>query len=251
MNWKSRWMEMPRFRKVLAVVLAAMILGTGCAMLVFQTRPSPIYAGGDSLTPSREGDGLRYTGQMDGGQAELTVTADGEAVYRWEGQEYGPYQLEKLSLALPDMGLYQGLRGVSVRQGNQVIFQGGYNPAPMGMQLGLASRSGAPMSESARASADSGADHAPRVVVLCQAALRDELHRGSWGMYGMVSLVGLLVLAWIWGEEEVFSLRTSLWTKNGENLAPSELYQTMEGLLWTAAAAMLAAAYWMVLHQPG
>ena len=90
---------------------------------------------------------------------------------------------------------------------------------------------------------------APRLIVLCQAALREELHQGDWGVFGIGALLPLLVMAWVLFSEAVFQLRVSLWARGAGNAEPSQLYTAVEGLSWMVVTVLLALLYWMALTR--
>ena len=92
-------------------------------------------------------------------------------------------------------------------------------------------------------------EHAPRLIVLCQAALREELHQGDWGVFGIGALLTLLVMAWVLLSEAVFQFRASLWARGTGGAEPSQLYTTVEGLSWMVVTVLLALLYWMALTR--
>lgn len=61
---------------------------------------------------------------------------------------------------------------------------------------------------------------APRLIVLCQAALREELHQGDWGVFGIGALLTLLVMAWVLLSEAVFQFRALLWARGTGGRSP-------------------------------
>lgn len=85
--------------------------------------------------------------------------------------------------------------------------------------------------------------------MLCQAALREELHQGDWGVFGIGALLTLLVMAWVLLSEAVFQFRASLWARGTGGAAPSQLYTTVEGLSWMVVTVLLALLYWMALTR--
>ena len=197
--WQQKWRSMNGFRRMILVVLALMLVGFGAAMAAAQTRLPFISDGEGRLTPKAEGETLVYSGQLDGGQVRLTVQPDGTAEYQWETLTYGPYQLEGSPEAPVSSALVgPNARGVTIRQGDRILFWGSYDPAPKNVLFTLVS-DGAPLAERARIPVEDAGqqEHAPRLIVLCQAALREELHQGDWGVFGIGALLTLLVMAWV------------------------------------------------------
>ena len=109
------------------------------------------------------------------------------------------------------------------------------------------------MGENGRAPTEDGdarrAEHAPRLTVLCQAALRDELRRGDWMCYGALLLASLLLAAWVVFRREIFALRAALWVRAPEGAEPSETYLRAERALWAALTAVLLALYAAALFR--
>lgn len=249
--FQTKWRAMNGFRRMILVALALMLVGFGAAMAAAQTRLPFISDGEGRLTPRAEGEVLVYSGQLDGGQVSLTVQPDGTAKYQWEALTYGPYQLESSPEAPAASALVgPNARGVTIRQGDRILFWGSYDPAPKSALFTLVS-DGAPLAEGDRIPVETAGqqEHAPRLIVLCQAALREELHQGDWGVFGIGVLLTLLVMAWVLCSEAVFQLRASLWARGTGDTEPSQLYTTAEGLSWVVVTVLLALLYWMALTR--
>ena len=109
----------------------------------------------------------------------------------------------------------------------------------------------APLAENSRIPVEDAGQqkHAPRLLVLCQAALREELHQGDWAVFGLAALLTLLVMAWVLSSESVFQFRASLWSRATEGVEPSQLYTSMERLSWMVVTVLLALLYWMALTR--
>lgn len=249
--WQTKWRAMNGFRRMILAVLALMLAGFGAAMAAAQTRFSSISDGEGRLTPKPEGELLVYSGRLDGGQVRLTVQPDGTAEYHWEALTYGPYQLESSPEAPASNPLTSpSARGVTIRQGDRTLFRGSYDPAPKNGLFTLVSDS-APLAENSRIPVEDAGQqkHAPRLLVLCQAALREELHQGDWAVFGLAALLTLLVMAWVLSSESVFQFRASLWSRATEGVEPSQLYTSMERLSWMVVTVLLALLYWMALTR--
>ena len=166
------------------------------------------------------------------------VAVDGVTVARSMGQD--PECVFKTLVA----------RGETIRQGDRILFWGSYDPAPKNVLFTLVS-DGAPLAERARIPVEDAGqqEHAPRLIVLCQAALREELHQGDWGVFGIGALLTLLVMAWVLLSEAVFQFRASLWARGTGGAEPSQLYTTVEGLSWMVVTVLLALLYWMALTR--
>lgn len=249
--WQQKWRSMNGFPRMILVVLALMLVGFGAAMAAAQTRLPFISDGEGRLTPKAEGETLVYSGQLDGGQVRLTVQPDGTAEYQWETLTYGPYQLEGSPEAPVSSALVgPNARGVTIRQGDRILFWGSYDPAPKNVLFTLVS-DGAPLAERARIPVEDAGqqEHAPRLIVLCQAALREELHQGDWGVFGIGALLTPLVMAWVLLSEAVFQFRASLWARGTGGAEPSQLYTTVERLSWMVVTVLLALLYWMALTR--
>ena len=243
------WREMSWYRRVLLAVLAAMVVGFGIATPVVRARKGMEYR--DTLFyPGEEAGVLRYTGRLDWERAEFTVRPGGLVEYRWGEEVYGPYTVAEDPAASPSK--YPGTPGIEVRQGEEVLFRGGYFNDYMLIRedgellTGLAVRF---------ETGDGGREltrrdlHEPGLSQIVRLALggTELTHRGSFGLYLLVTLLAAFNIFQICCPGLMF--RLSLWGRVRDPYAaePSEWYILMERLEWIVLTAVVLAGYWMAL----
>ena len=249
---KAKWREMSLYRRVLLIVMAIEILAFFFATLVMINRPGLEYQ--DALLyPSTEGDFQIYQGTVDGETARFAVSPEWEVSYQWGDYTYGPYQITEDPAAVPDG--YEGSQGIEIRLGDEVLFRGCYLP---GSTLSLIQEDGEPLWESSSyAIASDGTilgengrvitqqeSHEPDLSTLVQVALEPALtHRGSVGLYLLITLLAVLNLLQICFPGFFFRLSLLGHVRNREAAEPSSFYIGMERLEWALLAALCLVLY--------
>ena len=251
---REKWTEMSWFRRILLLWMAAMILGFGIAMPVVRAAQGIEY-GDDFLRLRQEGEVRYYEGEVDWEDAAFTVWPDGRVEYRWGEYTCGPYQVSVVPDAAPE-GFGSAMTGLEIRQGDQVLFRGGYLKDAFQM---LYQENGEPLWE-IRSSVSSGSgavlfvdgrevspeeQHEPSLTAVARAALYPELvRRGSVGIYLLVTLLALLNMLQICFPG--FFFRLSLWghVRNVEDAEPSEFYIAAEHAEWVLLALLVPVLYW-------
>ncbi len=258
--WREMWSEMSRFRRVLLAVMVLMVLGFGIATPIVAAREGYAY-GGTLLRAEREGDTRRYTGRVDGREVELVIQGDGMVTFRSGENQYGPYQVEEAPDTVP--GDFWG-RGIQIRQGERVLFRGGYME---NSELPLFDETGEPIWEVRMTAGSSGGDtyyidgeevsqeewNAPSMSQIARWALEPEelTHRGSWGMWFSATLIALLNILQLCFPG--FFFRLSLWghVRDPERAEPSEFYIAAEYAEWIVLAMVSGVLYWLGLTTIG
>jgi len=101
---KSPFSALSVYQRILLLLLIVMIAAfTGLAFW-FQSHPGLVCVGMDGkkalLVRTQAGETVRYSGKLDGQNAEFSVTGD-TVTYRWREETYGPYQVKRDPTARP------------------------------------------------------------------------------------------------------------------------------------------------------
>lgn len=260
---RGKWAEMNWYRRVLLIAMAVEILGFFAAVLVAVNRPGLEY-GGTLLSPRTEGETRVYEGKLDWEPVRFAVSPEGEVTYQRGDLSYGPYQVSVDPAAFPEtLGEHDGTSnlGLEIRQGDEVVFRGGYCPE---RALSLWDGDGEPVWDTSFSVESSGGgstlyvdgrevtreeQYAPALSVLAEVALGPELtHRGSVGLYLAVTLLALVNILQICFPG--FFFRLSLWghVRNVETAEPSDWYILMERIEWLILTLACLVLYWQVLR---
>lgn len=260
---RGKWAEMNWYRRVLLIAMAIEILAFFVAVLAAVNRPGLEY-GGTLLSPRTEGETLIYEGKLDWKPVRFTVSPEGEVTYQRGEYCYGPYQVTVDPAAFPEtLGEHDGTSnlGLEIRQGDEVVFRGGYCPE---RALSLWDGDGEPVWDMSFSVESSGGgatlyvdgrevaqeeQYAPPLSVLAAVALGPELtHRGSVGLYLAVTLLALVNILQICFPG--FFFRLSLWghVRNVEAAEPSDWYILMERIEWLILTLACLVLYWQVLR---
>ena len=260
---RGKWAEMNWYRRVLLIAMAVEILGFFAAVLAAVNRPGLEY-GGTLLYPRTEGETRVYEGKLDWEPVRFAVSPEGEVTYQRGDLSYGPYQVSVDPAAFPEtLGEHDGTSnlGLEIRQGDEVVFRGGYCPE---RALSLWDGDGEPVWDTSFSAESSGGgatlyvdgrevtreeQYAPALSVLAEVALGPELtHRGSVGLYLAVTLLALVNVLQICFPG--FFFRLSLWgrVRNVETAEPSDWYILMERIEWLILTLACLVLYWQVLR---
>ena len=248
MKLKARWNEMDLLRRGLLILLVTAIPLFAVVTAVQCSRVGIEY--GNMFLRRTETDGvIRYAGRENGQDSVFTVGPDGRVEYRWGEETYGPYTVREDPAAAPEPSAWggdngdryvpDGLMGVEIRQGDTVLFRGGWDPDPDMTWFSLYDESGNELSGlSFRATLSNGTvigsdgevittreQHEPTVAGLLRVALAPELvHRGSWLIYAFVTLLAAVGMGYILFYRELFYWNMSFTIKDPNRAEPSDWY---------------------------
>ena len=78
------------------------------------------------LVPTKEDGNTLYCGNINGKQAQFTVSEDHTVIFRYGEKTYGPYTVTEDSAAIPkDSDMHGTMTGIEIREGNDILFRGG------------------------------------------------------------------------------------------------------------------------------
>ena len=121
----ERIRNLDRYQKGVLVFMAAMLLVFTPLYPATIARKGFLYEDA-ILVPREEDGGTVYSGKIQGEDAVFTVDGDGTVGFRYGDRSYGPYTVREDPSAIPeDTGLEEGMTGIELRRGEEVIFRGG------------------------------------------------------------------------------------------------------------------------------
>lgn len=114
-----------RLKKILPIILIV-IVAVFSVLYFFIGRQYGVEYQDTLYFPGSEGDTTVYSAKVDGQPASFTIEKD-TVTYRWGDTVYGPYTIRKDSSAAPGGEWeYLDLIGVEIREGDSILFRGGY-----------------------------------------------------------------------------------------------------------------------------
>jgi len=121
----ERIRDLERYQKIILLALAVMTAIFSVVYFMVTSRVGFMYQ--DEILVQTQGNGnTYYTGEINGKSAEFTVTPDDTVTFRYGEKTYGPYTVTEDPAAVPkDQPNSVGMKGIIVRDGEEVLFQGG------------------------------------------------------------------------------------------------------------------------------
>lgn len=114
-----------RLKKILPIVLIV-IVAVFSVLYFFIGRQYGVEYQDALYFPATEGNITVYSAKVDGQSASFTVEAN-TVTYHWGDTVYGPYTIREDPTAAPVVEWeYPNLIGVEIREGDSVLFRGGY-----------------------------------------------------------------------------------------------------------------------------
>lgn len=244
------WKEMSLFRRVMVLLMAALILLFGVLTLRTVGKKGIEY-GGSFLYCAQEGDAVRYTGEVNGQPAQFTVKGD-TVTYQWGDDEiYGPYRVDtdpnqKISEAID--GHYPPL---TVFLEGEVIFRGGYS----GDYL-LDENGEVLWGSSVNSYVSNGQTYVngrpltlreqnePDLHAVLRMAMGPELtHRASFGFYLVATLMAVVNILLILFPDFFFRWSFRYRVRNYADMEPSNLALAMRPVSWILLGLVTLALY--------
>lgn len=121
----ERWKRLNLYQKIL--LLAMVVLPLAFFFVYARTigRVGFSYHG-RIFVPVRQGEDTVYSGRLDGQDARFTLRGDGTVEFQCGSRSFGPYTAVEDPDALPeDAPLLEGITGVVLYEGDQILFRGG------------------------------------------------------------------------------------------------------------------------------
>ena len=121
----ERIRNLNNYQKVILIVMAAMSLIFAVIYPKTITRVGYEYNDVILIPTVEDGDTI-YSGEINGEKTRFIVSSENTVVLNYGDKTYGPYTVTEDATAIPkDDQLSEIMRGIEVREGNDILFRGG------------------------------------------------------------------------------------------------------------------------------
>ena len=240
------------YQKGLLLLLLAMALVFAVVYHMTIARVGVLYQNA-IFVPAEENGVTVYSGKLRGKQAEFTVSADKTVSFRCDGQTYGPYTVKEDPTARPEDEFgREGMTGVEIRDGEELLFRGGFwqsdgsfwlrnadGSMDLGMQTyvvenGVKKDSDGKIIDPAKPSASD----------ILRLVYGPELtHKGRWLAWFSAVFISLLNASSILYADELFRWDLSFQIQNAETAVASEWEMMKRYLGWTVLTIAVLVIY--------
>lgn len=245
------------YQKGLLLLMLAMALVFAVVYHMTIARVGVLYQNA-IFVPAEENGVTVYSGKLRGKQAEFTVSADKTVSFRCDGQTYGPYTVKEDPTARPEDEFgREGMTGVEIRDGEELLFRGGFwqsdgsfwlRNADGSMDLGMQTYV---VENGVKKDSDGNIiDPAkPSASDILRLVYGPELtHKGSWLAWFGAVFISLLNAGSILYADELFRWDLSFQIQNAEAAEPSEWEMMKRYISWTVFVIAALIVYFLGLQ---
>lgn len=245
------------YQKGLLLLLLAMALVFAVVYHMTIARVGVLYQNA-IFVPAEENGVTVYSGKLRGKQAEFTVSADKTVSFRCDGQTYGPYTVKEDPTARPEDEFgREGMTGVEIRDGEELLFRGGFwqsdgsfwlRNADGSMDLGMQTYV---VENGVKKDSDGNIiDPAkPSASDILRLVYGPELtHKGTWLAWLGAVFISFLTAVSILYADELFRWDLSFQIQNAEAAEPSEWEMMKRYISWTVFAIAALIVYFLGLQ---
>lgn len=245
------------YQKGLLLLLLAMALVFAVVYHMTIARVGVLYQNA-IFVPAEENGVTVYSGKLRGKQAEFTVSADKTVSFRCDGQTYGPYTVKEDPTARPEDEFgREGMTGVEIRDGEELLFRGGFwqsdgsfwlRNADGSMDLGMQTYV---VENGVKKDSDGNIiDPAkPSASDILRLVYGPELtHKGSWLAWLSAVFISFLTAVSILYADELFRWDLSFQIQNAEAAEPSEWEMMKRYISWTVFVIAALIVYFLGLQ---
>ena len=245
------------YQKGLLLLMLAMALVFAVVYHATVSRVGILYQ--DTIfVPEEEGGVSVYSGKIRGERAQITVSEDRSVVFRCGDKTYGPYTVREDPTALPELEIgSEGMTGVELREGEQILFRGGFWKS--GEDYWLCNEDGDmeffeilyTTGDGVQRDADGNAVDPlePSLSDILRLVYGAELtHKGSWLAWLSAVFISFLAAGSILYADELFRFNLSFQIQNAEAAEPSEWEMVGRYISWTVFAIAALVIYFLGLQ---
>lgn len=245
------------YQKGLLLLMLAMALVFAVVYHMTIARVGVLYQNA-IFVPAEENGVTVYSGELRGKQAEFTVSADKTVSFRCDGQTYGPYTVKEDPTARPEDEFgREVMTGVEIRDGEELLFRGGFwqsdgsfwlcnadGSMDLGMQTyvvenGVKKDSDGNIIDPAKPSASD----------ILRLVFDPELtHKGTWLAWLGAVFISFLAAGSILYADELFRWNLSFQIQNAEAAEPSEWEMMKRYISWTVFVIAALIVYFLGLQ---
>ena len=248
----ERIKELNRYQKGILLLLAVMVVFFGVIYGIVTSRVGFLYKD-VILLPTEENGSTIYSGKISGQDCRFTVTADKTVTFRCDETVYGPYTAKEDPSAIPEGEVPSDrLRGIEVREGDEILFRGSVYQADSFWMLTNEDGSYAGFNITATTTNGVTYDADGNVVDPMEPDVSDiwslidgpELNRkGSWLAWFMGVLLSALTAASILFADELFRWNLMFQIRNVDRAEPSDWEIASRHIGWTVLTVTVLILY--------
>lgn len=245
------------YQKGLLLLMLAMALVFAVVYHMTIARVGVLYQNA-IFVPAEENGVTVYSGKLRGKQAEFTVSADKTVSFRCDGQTYGPYTVKEDPTARPEDEFgREVMTGVEIRDGEELLFRGGFwqsdgsfwlRNADGSMDLGMQTYV---VENGVKKDSDGNIiDPAkPSASDILRLVFDPELtHKGTWLAWLGAVFISFLTAVSILYADELFRWDLSFQIQNAEAAEPSEWEMMKRYISWTVFVIAALIVYFLGLQ---
>ena len=248
----QRIKELNGYQKGLLLLMLAMALVFAVVYHATVSRVGILYQDAIFVPEEEEGAAV-YSGKIRGERAQITVSEDRTVVFQCGDKTYGPYTVKEDPTALPKLEIgREGMTGVEIREGEQVLLRGGFWQS--GKDYWLLNADGDVELPGIAYTTDDGVqrDADGNVIDPMEPALSDILrlvygteltHKGSWLAWFGAVFISVLTAGSILYADELFRFNLSFRIQDAETAEPSEWEMMKRYISWTVLAIAALVVY--------
>ena len=253
----ARIRQLNWYQRGILILLLAMALVFAVVYHMTIARVGVLYQNA-IFVPAEENGVTVYSGKLRGKQAEFTVSADKTVSFRCDGQTYGPYTVKEDPTARPEDEFgREGMTGVEIRDGEELLFRGGFwqsdgsfwlRNADGSMDLGMQTYV---VENGVKKDSDGNIiDPAkPSASDILRLVYGPELtHKGTWLAWLGAVFISFLTAVSILYADELFRWDLSFQIQNAEAAEPSEWEMMKRYISWTVFAIAALIVYFLGLQ---
>ena len=248
----ARIRQLNWYQRGILILLLAMALVFAVVYHMTIARVGVLYQNA-IFVPAEENGVTVYSGKLRGEPAQFTVSEKKSVSFRCGEKTYGPYTVTEDPTALPEVEIErEGMTGVEIREGEKLVFRGGFwqsdgsfwlRNADGSMDLGMQTYV---VENGVKKDSDGNIiDPAkPSASDILRLVFDPELtHKGTWLAWLSAVFLSVLNALAILYADELFRWDLSFQIQNAETAEPSEWEMMKRYLSWTVVTIMLLVLY--------
>lgn len=254
----ERIKRLNRYQKGVLILLLAMALAFAAVYHATISRVGFLYQ--DKIfVPSEENGATVYSGKLRGEPAQFTVSENKAVSFQCGEKTYGPYTVTEDPAALPKADIVsEGMTGVEVREGEKLVFRGGFwqsgedywlQASDGSMELsGVSFEVGDGVQTDANGNAVDPLE--PALSDILRLVYGPELtHKGTWLAWLGAVFISVMTAISVLYADELFRWNLSFQIQNAETAVPSDWELMKRYLGWTVLTIMVLVIYLVGLRS--
>ena len=248
----ERVKSLNRYQKGILLLLAVMMVVFGVIYGIVTSRVGFLYKD-VILLPTEENGSTVYSGRIKGRDCRFTVTADKIVTFRSDETVYGPYTVTEDPSAIPEgEEASPHLRGIEVREGDEIIFRGSVYQAESFLLLTNEDGSLAGFNIITTMSDGTVIGENGEIIDPMEPSAEDILSltdgpeltkKGHWLAWFMGVIVSVMTAVSILFADELFRWNLAFQIRNVENAEPSEWELASRYIGWGVLTMTILALY--------